>query len=74
LLRKPLLTWVQGLITIARLWMMALLSKVVVRFKVRVKSMRLPMLVKEVTSIGLNLARLGLDLKIDCKDANTVLP
>jgi hypothetical protein len=53
---------------------MALLSKVVVRFKVRVKSMRLPTLVKEVTSMGLNLASLGLGLKIDCEDANTVLP
>jgi hypothetical protein len=44
------------------------------RLKVRVKSMRLPTLVKEVTSIGLNLASLGLGLKMDCKDANTVLP
>ncbi|MCC6017276.1 MAG: hypothetical protein LM582_09605 [Desulfurococcaceae archaeon] len=43
-------------------------------FKVRVKSMGLPTLVKEVTSIELNLASLGLGLKMDCKDANTVLP
>ena len=44
------------------------------RFKVRIKSMRLSTLIKEVTSIGLNLASLGLGLKMDCKDANICYP
>jgi hypothetical protein len=55
--------------------MMALLSKVVVRFKVRVRSMRLSTLIKEVTSMGLDLGKFRVRvLKMDCKDANTVLP
>jgi FkbM family methyltransferase len=45
------------------------------RFKVRVRSMRLSTLIKEVTSMGLDLSRFKVRvLKMDCKDANTVLP
>jgi hypothetical protein len=55
--------------------MMTLLSKVVVRFKVRVRSMRLSTLIREITSMGLDLGKFRVRvLKMDCKDANTVLP
>jgi FkbM family methyltransferase len=45
------------------------------RFKVRVRSMRLSTLIREVTSMGLDLGKFRVRvLKMDCKDANTVLP
>jgi hypothetical protein len=48
--------------------MMALLSKVVVRFKVRVRSMRSSMLIREITSMGLDLGKFRVRvLKMDCK-------
>jgi hypothetical protein len=48
--------------------MMALLSKVVVRFKVRVRSMRLSTLIREITSMGLDLGKFRVRiLKMDCK-------
>ncbi len=36
------------------------------KFKFRVKSMRLSTLIEEITSIRLNLASLGLGLKMNC--------
>ncbi len=48
--------------------MMTLLSKVVVRFKVRVKSMRLSTLIREITSMGLDLGKFRVRvLKMDCR-------
>ena len=45
------------------------------RFKVRVRSMRLSTLIREVTSMVLDLGKFRVRvLKMDCKDANTVLP
>ncbi len=54
---------------------MTLLSKVVVRFKVRVRSMRLSTLIREITSMGLDLGKFRVRvLKMDCKDANICYP